>query len=71
MKTIEEIKKDCIGDVFATENFIKAVNNGWFNSCDGIGFFHDGEEETDIEVFSRFIEEDDIKKYPYVCWYNK
>ena len=70
MKTLKEIKKECIGDVFTIDEFAKEVNSGFINGYDGIGYFHDGENETNIEVFSNFNWED-VENYPYVCWYNK
>lgn len=54
-----------------TKEFCQAVANGCFNSFDEDGYFHDGEKETDISVWDRSLTWDDIKKYPYVCWYNK
>lgn len=72
MKTIEQIKMECeYADVMTTKEFCQAVANGYFNSFDGSGYFHDGEKETDISVWDRSLTWDDVKKYPYVCWYNK
>lgn len=79
MKTIEQVKEDLRKEgfenddiVYTTEDFLKAVKTGFFNSYDGIGYYHDGENETDISVFSGEISfTEAVKKYPYVCWYNK
>ena len=72
MKTIEEIKAECIyGDVMTTKEFCQEVADGCINSFDGYGHFHDGEKETDISVWNELLTWEDIKKYPYVCWYNK
>lgn len=72
MKTIEEIQKDCIGKVFKTEDFIKDVEEGYFNEYDGIGYMHNGEDELDIGVFRYIHDPDRYNEYfPYVCWYNK
>ena len=72
MKTIEEIKAECIyGDVMTTKEFCQEVVDGCINSFDGYGRFHDGEKETDISVWNELLIWEDIKKYPYVCWYNK
>jgi len=72
MKTIEQIKMECeYADVMTTKEFCQAVATGYFNSFDGSGYFHDGEKETDISVWDRSLTWDDVKKYPYVCWYNK
>lgn len=40
-------------------------------SYDGIGYFHDGEKETNISVFDDSLTYGDVKDFPYVCWYNK
>lgn len=68
MKTIEEIKKEMkFGDIYTTDEFIEDVNLGYFNEYDGIGYFHDGEKETEISCWN----EQEAGNYPYVCWYNK
>lgn len=68
MKTLEEIKKDMeFGDIYTTDEFIEDVNLGYINEFDGIGYFHDGEKETDISCWDKR----EANKYPYVCWYNK
>lgn len=72
MKTIEEIRKeDPYIWVMTTKEFCQSVMSGLFNSFDGDGYFHDGEKETNISVWNRSLTWDDIKKYPYVCWYNE
>ena len=72
MKTIEKVRAGCqYAHVMTTKEFLQEVNNGYINSFDGCGRFHDGEVETDISVWDRSLTWDDIKKYPYVCWYNK
>lgn len=70
MKTKEEVQKECFGVVYDTDDFVRIVNSGCINDFDGIGVFHDGENETNIDVFSD-MRYPDSKKYPYVCWYNK
>lgn len=71
IKTKEEIQKTCIGDVFTLEEFAEEVCDGGINSYDGNGYFHDGENETCISVWRDDLTMGEIKKYPYVCWYNK
>lgn len=72
MKTIEQIKLECeYADVMTTKEFCQEVADGCINSFDGYGYFHDGEKRTKISVWDRSLTWDDIKKYPYVCWYNK
>lgn len=71
MKTIKQVQTDCIGDVLTFEEFVQCVNDGALTSWDGFGFFHDGEKETEVWVFDKNLTWDDIKDYPYVCWYNK
>lgn len=71
MKTIEEIQKeDPYIWVMTKEEFCQEVADGCINSFDGDGYFHDGEKETDISVWDRSLTWDDVKKYPYICWYN-
>jgi len=72
MKTVEEVRAECkYGEVMTTKEFCQEVANGFYNSFDGCGRFHDGEKETNVSVWDRSLTWDDIKKYPYVCWYNK
>lgn len=62
MKTKEQVQNETDGVVIESSKF------SGFNTFDGEGYYHDGEIETDICVW------DDLsllKKYPYVCWYNK
>ena len=72
MKTKEQIKKEegC-SDVFTLDEFGDAVDCGGINSNDGIGYFHDGNNETRITVWNDKLTWDDVKGYPYICWYNK
>lgn len=52
MKSKEQVQKEglvakCGGDVYILEEFIEYVENGCFIPYDGVGYFHDGEKETD------------------------
>ena len=70
MKTIEEVR-DAMkygGEVFTSEEFKTYAHENSFNPYDGSGYYHDGENETDISVWSDY---DIDTTYPYVCWYNK
>lgn len=71
MKTPEQIEKEInFCDVFTSTEFKHAAETGGFIPYDGIGFFHDGENETNYCVWD--VEDpDDFDKYPYVCWYNR
>lgn len=74
MKTIKDIEKECEGMVFKLEDFINYVKSGFITDYDGIGYFHDGEEEIDISGI--FCCDENILKtyieiYPYVCWYAR
>ena len=76
MKTKEQVQKEglvakCGGDVYTLEEFIEYVENGYFIPYDGIGYFHDGEKETDRCVWDNSVTAEEVKKYPYVCWYNR
>ena len=52
MKTKEQVQAEttCGGVVFTLDEFCDAVEQGSFNSYDGLGYFHDGEVETDMCV---------------------
>ena len=72
MKTLEQVKvEQKFGDVFTLNEFIDYLEEDRFNRYDGIGYFHDGENETDISVWNDTLTWDDVKNFPYVCWYNK
>lgn len=71
IKTKEEIQEECFGDVYTREEFLEQVRSGRINCFDGIGYYHDGNEETEISVWTSegaFVE---ISEFPYICWYNK
>lgn len=73
IKTPKEIIKEIgYGDCYTTAEFAEYVRRGIFISYDGIGYYHDGQQKTNVPV--SFIPEEIIengKVYPYVCWYNK
>lgn len=82
MKTIEQVREETklgdvfIGEVFTLEEFMEEVDRGSITEYDGIGYFHDGEKETAISVFSpiwfKYNSVDEvIEQFPYVIWYNK
>ena len=71
MKTLDQVKTECIGEVYTLDDFSDLIDAGCINSYDGEGYFHNGEEETSISVFAPFITWESIKDFPYVCWYNK
>lgn len=59
-------------DIFTIPEFISMFIDGSIRSCDGVGYFHDGEKEIrDFTVWDTTISWDAIKKFPYICWYNK
>jgi hypothetical protein len=69
MKTIDQVQDEIgFGNVYTSEDFAEDVEYGGFTPYDGIGYYHDGEEETHISVWSDLRL---LHKYPYVCWYNK
>lgn len=72
MKSKEQVQKETkYGDVFITEEFAQDVEHGSFIPYDGTGYFHDGENETNRCVWDNSVTAEEVKKYPYVCWYNK
>jgi len=71
MKTLEQVKVEEFADVFTLNEFIEMLDEGYIIDYDGIGYFHDGENETNISVWDNTLTWDDVKNFPYVCWYNK
>lgn len=58
-------------NIFTVDEFIEQIEKGFINHYDGDGYFHDGENETDISVWDESLTWSDVKSFPYVCWYNK
>lgn len=72
MKSKEQVQKELkYGTVYTLEEFIEYVKDGSFIPYDGVGHFHDGEQETKRSVWATDLSLLELKKYPYVCWYNK
>lgn len=74
MKTIEQVKAEMeFGDVYTVAEFGSLVVRGLINAFDGIGYFHDGNKETNWCVWSNYPENvlAKIRECPYVTWYNK
>lgn len=81
MKTVQQIQKEIEKEipgvwVMTTEEFIKQNEAKNLTRYDGIGMFHDGENETKFSVWDDYPvgldnREDVINAFPYVCWYNK
>lgn len=71
MKTREQIERETKSNVFTKEEFLSSVHRGEITSYDGIGYFHDGENETLVNVYDETLSRDKVKHYPYICWYNK
>jgi len=74
-KTIGEIRREMNanndhGRVMTTLNFIREIMEGYIIEYDGDGCFHDGQIKTDISVWDNLCLED-LRKYPYVIWYNR
>jgi hypothetical protein len=67
MKTKEQVQDECFGEVYTLDEFIDEVTCGGINQYDGVGFFHNGENETNVSVWEKSC---DLLCYPYVCWYN-
>ena len=75
MKTKKEIAKEngilIETSIYTLEEFEEQIDKGGINRNDGEGYFHDGEKETSISVWDDSLTWEDVKDYPYVCWYNK
>ena len=68
----KKIQARCQGSVYTLREFAKLIAGGYIIEDDGLGYFHDGKRETNIDVFSSRVSfAEACKKYPYVCWYNK
>lgn len=71
MKTREQVQAEIqFGDVYTFSEYCNLVAQGYLTPYDGIGYFHDGEKESNISVWN-FKYDEVWGKYPYVCWYNK
>lgn len=69
IKTIEEVQDEMdYGKVYTSQYFKKMIEEGSLNSYDGGGYYHDGQNKTDISVWSKWTID---TTYPYVCWYSK
>jgi hypothetical protein len=71
MKNKKQIARETNGEVYTRKEFMKLVDAGAFIPYDGIGYFHDGTNRTDISVWNNSLTAKDVEKYPYVCWYNR
>ena len=71
MKTKEQIQAEIIGDIYTLDEFIELINDGYITSYDGWGYFHDGENKTNFEVYDDSLTWGDVKDFPYVVWVNK
>lgn len=75
MKTKKEIAAEheilSEDEIYTREEFEELVDCGAFIPYDGIGYFHDGEDETEVSVWDETLTPEDVEKYPYVCWYNR
>ena len=73
MKTIEEIQEEYPADyIFTCEEFAELMQpdeDGYseIESVDSFGYFHDGEELTEIPV-DPYTFDEYKDKYPYVVW---
>ena len=63
------IVNDC--DAMTTKAFCELCNDNSITRYDGQGYFHNGTKETNISVWNDDLTPEDIKDYPYICWYNK
>ena len=75
MKTKKEIEKEngilTETSIYTLEEFEEQIDKGGIDRNDGEGYFHNGENETRISVWDDSLTWEDVKDYPYVCWYNK
>ena len=58
-------------DVLTLDEFCDLVEEGAINHNDGLGYFFDGQQQTDVSVWNDSLTPDDVVNYEYVLWYNK
>lgn len=69
-KQIEREKRSC--KVYGIYEFAELVINNYITPEDGYGHFHNGEDETNKDVFNKdYFSSEDLELYPYICWYSK
>ena len=72
IKGKEQIQEEIgYGEVLTIEEFFSDVMRGCLTPSDGIGYFHDGTNETERSVWDENLSLVELKEYPYVTWYNK
>lgn len=85
MKSFDEVKSELgyFGDCLVkTEKFLEWIEHGSVISYDGVGEIHNGYDfvtdswEDNIFDFinkeaTKMTEEEFVRKYPYIAWYNK
>ena len=72
IKGQEQIQEEIgYGDVLTIEEFFNDVMSGCLTPYDGIGYFHDGINETKRSVWDENLSLVELTEYPYVTWYNK
>ncbi len=71
MKTINEIMaEELTCDVFTVREFLKMLDMKELYDINAYGYYHDGEQLTDKEVWlNREDIEENGQKYPYIVWY--
>lgn len=58
-------------EVLTLDEFCTQVGNGAINRNDGLGYFFDGQQQTDVSVWDDSLTSDDVVNYEYVLWYTK
>lgn len=72
IKSKAQVKEDFPdAEVYTTFEFSVYVNEDYININDGVGYFHDGYEATNTDVYNVKLTFDDVKDLPYVLWYPK
>lgn len=71
MKNKSDIEKEIKGKIFTLDEFSNGVKDGTINVCNGIGYFHDGNQLTQITVNNNRLKWESTKKYPYICWFRE
>lgn len=59
------------GDVYTFEDFVSMCLSGFLTDYDGIGYYSDGEKETNIMVIPSDVVDEVTKEFSHVVWYNK
>lgn len=72
IKPISQVRQEIPeADVYTVNEFSDLIDCGGIGNYDGQGYFHNGENETVLSVWDDTISWEQVKNFPYICWYNR